>query len=244
MVHICDLTKRLVQLESVNGTPGEAKIADFIADYLRRIPYFAVRPEQVLTQSLCSDPLGRKNVFALIRGAKNADGRTVILHGHTDTVGVEDYGPLKAYAYFCDQLRKKLIDIKHTLPADVRADLESGEWLFGRGAGDMKGGVAVFMAVMERLSEEADELSVNVLFMANPVEENLHTGVIEARLDRQNAAVFLPVRRRSERRADGGEAYPADQPQSPLLRRRRRRNRGPARAFEAQVLRKRGFPVF
>jgi len=35
------------------------------------------------------------------------------------------------------------------LDIEVRNDLNSGDWLFGRGACDMKSGVAVFMVIFK-----------------------------------------------------------------------------------------------
>lgn len=52
---------------------------------------------------------------------------------------------LSEYAFDCDELRKQLEKIE--LSEDVQADLESNDYLFGRGACDMKSGVAVFMVL-------------------------------------------------------------------------------------------------
>lgn len=175
---VLQLTKRLVAVPSVNGTEGERDIACFIENYLREIPYFKQRPDQVIVQELRDDPLGRRNVFALLRGERGNSGDTVILHGHMDTVGVEDYGSLKSSAFDCDGLMERLS--KTTLPEGVRGDLESGDWLFGRGACDMKGGVAVFLVLLKKLSGCAGEMDGNILLSVNPVEENLHTGIIRA----------------------------------------------------------------
>lgn len=49
------------------------------------------------------DSLKRKNNFALLK--KEGTKQTVILHSHMDTVGVEDYGPLKEIAHDSDVLQ-------------------------------------------------------------------------------------------------------------------------------------------
>lgn len=172
------LTKRLVKTASINGTAGEADIADVIYRYFAALPYFQAHPENLWTAALAGDKLERKNVFAFVRGAKNGNAKTVILHGHTDTVGVEDFGALAPWAFDTELLEEHLRT--RPLPADAAADLASGNWLFGRGALDMKSGVAVHMTVIKALSENCGNLEGNVLFMANPVEENQHTGMIEA----------------------------------------------------------------
>lgn len=171
------LTKDMVAVSSVNTTKGEKNIGLFIEEYLRAIPYFKEHPKQVIVQSLKNDKLERRNVFALLLGQKDKNSKTIIFHGHTDTVGVEDYGALSGYAFDCDGLAEQLKQIE--LPEEVKKDLESGEYLFGRGACDMKSGDAVFMILLKELSEHVDNLSGNILLSLNPVEENLHTGIIE-----------------------------------------------------------------
>ena len=90
---------------------------------------------------------------------------------------MEDYGVLAEYAFDPDELARKLAAVE--LPDEVRRDLESGEYLFGRGACDMKSGDAVFMVLMRHIAEHVKEFSGNILLSINPVEENLHTGIIE-----------------------------------------------------------------
>lgn len=172
------LTKKLVSIPSVNSAGGgERKIADYIERYLRGIPYFRDRPSQVIVQPLAGDRLGRKNVFALLRGEKKPSPDTVLLHGHIDTVGVGDYGSLRDAAFDCDALAGRLRGA--SLPQDVRRDLLSGDYLFGRGALDMKSGDAVFLVLAKHLAGHPESFSGNLLFSFNPVEENLHTGILE-----------------------------------------------------------------
>lgn len=172
------LTQKLVSIGSVNSAGyGERDIGRYIESYLREIPYFQKHPDQVIIQRLHNDPLDRRNVFALIKGEKEPCGDTIILHGHIDTVGVEDYGSLSRYAFDCRELEKRLKNMK--LPDEVRTDLESGDYLFGRGAGDMKSGDAVFLTLAKRLCGCAEKFGGNFLLSFNPVEENLHTGIIE-----------------------------------------------------------------
>ncbi len=174
---ILELTKQMVEIPSVNGTSGERDIGVFIEEYMRSIPYFEKHPELVIIQKLKDDKLNRRNVFALLRGEKDENPKTVIFHGHTDTVGVEDYGELRKWAFEPDTLMEKLKDIE--LPEEVKKDLQSGEYLFGRGACDMKSGDAVFMVIMKHIAEHIEDFSGNILLSCNPVEENLHTGIIE-----------------------------------------------------------------
>ncbi|MDR2088712.1 MAG: M20/M25/M40 family metallo-hydrolase [Clostridiales Family XIII bacterium] len=172
---IMDLTKELVAIPSVNGTAGERAIVDHIEKRLRTIPYFARHPEYVILQEM-GDHENRANVFAIVKGEKRPSGDTVILHGHIDTVGTEDYAGIEPYAFDCDALPEKIRAL--TDDPDVLADIDSGEWLFGRGVADMKSGVAVHYCIAEYYANHPDRLEGNIVFMANPVEENQHTGIM------------------------------------------------------------------
>ncbi len=175
---IISLLKQMVAVPSVNSTAGEKKIGEFIEAYLRRIPYFQQYPEYLYIQRLKNDPLERRSVIALIRGEKEPTDKTVILHGHTDTVGVEDFGKLEPYAFDCDKLQEVLREVE--LPEEVRRDYESGDYLFGRGACDMKCGDAVFLVLARHICENIKEFKGNLVLSFNPVEENQHTGIIES----------------------------------------------------------------
>lgn len=174
---ILELTKKLVSIPSVNNTVGEKNIACFIEEYLRGIPYFKKNPEKVFVGKL-DDSLDRRNVFALVKGEKGNSSDTIIIHGHMDTVDVDDFASVKPFAFNSEKLEEKLKSL--SLPEEVKRDLESGDWLFGRGACDMKSGVAVFMVIIKKLSEVVHKLDGNILLSINPVEENLHTGIIKA----------------------------------------------------------------
>lgn len=174
---IKELTKKLVAIPSVNGTSGERDIAQAIEAYLREIPYFQEHPELVITQELKDDPLHRCNVMALLKGGDGTERDCIMLHGHIDTVDVDDYGKYKPYAFDCDQLTEVLKSAE--LPEDAKRDLESGDYLFGRGACDMKGGDAVFLVLLRHLAQHPEKLHGNLLLSFNPVEETLHRGIIE-----------------------------------------------------------------
>lgn len=172
------LTIDLVRTPSMNNTTGEAVLAEKIASYLRSIEYFQKHPQYVWEVPLKDDRYGRKNVIAFLKGEKGSSSKTIILHGHIDTVGIEDFGKLKDYAFDPIVLAEKLKEVD--LPPEVREDLESGEWMFGRGTNDMKSGLAAHMVVLKEMTKRVEELDGNIIFMANPIEENQHTGIIEA----------------------------------------------------------------
>jgi arginine utilization protein RocB len=122
--------------------------------------------------------MGRYNVVALIRGEHQPQSRTILFLGHYDTVDTSEYKDLEDVACEPEALARELAE--RSLPPEVRKDLESGEWLFGRGVADMKAGVAVLMEVFRELSEQASELSGNVVFLAVGDEEADSQGMLSA----------------------------------------------------------------
>lgn len=172
-----DLTIKLVNVKSVNGTQGEVEIAETIESILRDIPYFQSNSNHVWTKEVDNDPLKRRSVFAYLE-SETPSNRTILLHAHSDTVTIEDFGSLQDFANKPHELKEKLKEIN--LSEDVKNDLDSDDWMFGRGALDMKSGMAAHLSVLTYLSENRDQFSGNILFMANPIEETTHGGIIDA----------------------------------------------------------------
>lgn len=170
------LTRALVEIESINGTSGEAAVADFIKRTILSFPYFQKHPHLVWEQ-IVDHKLGRKNIFALLKSPKPTTN-TIIYHGHLDTVGTDDYGSLQKDALNPDKLETFFKG--YQFDQDVQKDAKSGEWLFGRGALDMQSGVAVHLVNLLHFSMNPNELSGNILYMGNPDEESQHKGITSA----------------------------------------------------------------
>jgi acetylornithine deacetylase len=122
---VVDLTRRLVAFDSVNpglvpGAVGEGPAARFVADRLSGSGF------EVQLVPAPSDPR-RMSVIAVRDGGQ--PGRTVVLNGHLDTVGVDGM----------------------TEPFTARID---GGRMFGRGTCDMKGGVAGLVVAAEQLAAD------------------------------------------------------------------------------------------
>ncbi|WP_100486126.1 M20/M25/M40 family metallo-hydrolase [Sporolactobacillus pectinivorans] len=171
------IARALVGVKSVNGTSGEVDIAGKLESIIRSFPYFEKHPERVWTQPLKEDSLGRKNVFAWLESEEPTD-RTVIYHGHMDTVGIDDFGAIEAHALDPDFLQEYFKN--YDKDSDVQKDAATGDWLFGRGALDMKSGDAVHLSNLLYYSQHPGLLKGNLLVMFNPVEENDHEGIMEA----------------------------------------------------------------
>ena len=147
MSELADLLARLVAIDSVNpalvpGGAGEAEIAAFVAGWAR---------EAGLEADLLERTAGRPSVIVRARGT--GGGRTLLLCGHLDTVGVEGM----------------------TAPHAPRIE---GERLYGRGAYDMKAGVAAALLA----AREAAGLGLrgDVVVAAVADEEHASLGVQEA----------------------------------------------------------------
>lgn len=162
----------LTARESVAGTEGERAFGPWLAGELRADPAFA--EAEIWTHPVApGDP--RHCVLMLLRGN---GPRTVILTGHYDTVGVDDYGPLRPLATdpaaLLPALAASLAEQVAPTPAMLRAqaDLASGDFLPGRGLLDMKAGLAAGLAVCESVRGGEG----NILFLAVPDEENNSAG--------------------------------------------------------------------
>jgi acetylornithine deacetylase len=139
------LLRELVAVNSVNptlvpGAPGEAAIADLVAAALRRAG-LEVSIEVVAD--------GRPNVVGVLEG--RAKGRSIMLCGHTDTVGVAGM-------------------------SDPFTPVERGGRLYGRGAQDMKGGVAAMMAAAAVVAQRGGPASGRLIVAAVVDEEHSSIG--------------------------------------------------------------------
>lgn len=172
------LTKELVKIPSIVKTSGETKCAERIFEYYNELQYFKKNPDYLLLQQTLNDEIERYNTIAMVKGTKGNSNRTIILMGHLDTVGVEDFGDIKNDAFNPDELPNILRNLN--LGDDVNRDIDSGEYLFGRGALDMKSGVAGNMYLMKYFSENPEELDGNLIAIAEADEEDNSHGIISA----------------------------------------------------------------
>ena len=166
----------LVAIPSITGTREEVRIARHIHAKLQQWPYFQSHPSQLqlITKKPPDIPYPLEAVFALIK-AGQPTRKTILLIAHFDVVAVHNYGPLKDQAFDPPELAKKLPSLD--LPEAARQDLESGEYLFGRGVMDMKLGLALEMDVLEEFSRQTDLYGVNIALLAVGDEENNNAGM-------------------------------------------------------------------
>jgi arginine utilization protein RocB len=171
-------TKQLVNIGSIVNTNGEKEIAQALYTMISSFPYFIENPTHVIKPQTHNDVLERYNVLAFVKGKKGNSNKTVILMGHMDTVGIDDFTQLADKAFEPDEL---LVELKkEKLPPLVKEQAESGEWMFGRGVLDMKSGVASHLYLLKYYSEHPEELEGNLVFLSECDEEDSSNGVLSA----------------------------------------------------------------
>ncbi len=147
MIDLCQVTEvlsSLVRIESVNpdlvaGGSGEQAIARHLAEFLQSAG-LEVRLQEVRP--------GRFNTIGILHGG--GAGRSLMLNGHIDTVGVAG------------------------MEDPFTPRVENG-CLYGRGAQDMKGGVAAALAAITTLAQEP-RMSGDVIFAGVADEEYKSAG--------------------------------------------------------------------
>lgn len=135
----------IVSIGSVNPDiekgRGEIDVGNYIAEYCEKAGL------EVETQDVAD---GRFNVIATLKGAQS--GKTLMLNGHMDTVGV----------------RNMSIDPFKPFIEDNR--------LHGRGASDMKGSIAAMLVASKTLSESSAPIRGNLVVSAIVGEEYDNAG--------------------------------------------------------------------
>ncbi|WP_347861026.1 M20/M25/M40 family metallo-hydrolase [Salimicrobium sp. PL1-032A] len=167
------LLEELVSWRSRSHTEGERVFPHHLKNKLKSVAYFRKHPGKL---RLFKAPDGREGLTALYTSPEAS--KTVVLISHFDTVNTEEYGHLEDLAFHPGLLTETLYEYKEEMPEEAREDLESGEFLFGRGTMDMKMGLALHMGLIEQASEE--EWPVNLLLVTVPDEEVDSVGMREA----------------------------------------------------------------
>lgn len=170
---IDSILRGYVKAESVTESKEEKKAEQYFVSCLSKLPYFMEHPDHMGSWPIPDDPFERAVAYGMVKG-KGAD--TIVLLHHNDVVGVEDFKQLAPYAFSPDELAEKLMEIQESFGSEAREDLLSGEYLFGRGVCDMKGGGSIQLALIDRYSRLAD-FTGNLVVIGVPDEENLSAGM-------------------------------------------------------------------
>ncbi|MBQ1390770.1 MAG: M20/M25/M40 family metallo-hydrolase [Firmicutes bacterium] len=174
---IFEVLSGLVACPSISGTTKEQIAENYVYDFLKAIPYFQEHPEYCGLHKIPNDPFGRAVPWAMVLGNKKD---TVIYSGHIDVVVTDVYGEAEPFCFNMDgTLEEKLKTMTAGMNEQQKADLASGEWIWGRGTADMKGGVAIAMCLVEKYAALAQkgELEGSILFSAVADEECYSAGM-------------------------------------------------------------------
>lgn len=172
---IDSILRGYVKAESVTESREEKKAEQYFVNCLSKLPYFKEHPDHMGSWPIPDDPFERAVAYAMVKG-KGSD--TIVFLHHNDVVGVEDFKQLAPFAFSPDELAKKLTEIQESFGTQAREDLLSGEYLFGRGVCDMKGGGSIQLALIDRYSRLKD-FTGNLVVIGVPDEENLSAGMRE-----------------------------------------------------------------
>lgn len=166
------LLERLVCVASDTGTIKEKAVEEVLINILDEIPYFKRHKEDKGFYAIEEDLYERGIVWAMVKGESK---RAIVLMHHHDVVDSNDYGELSPFAYDMEAIQNKL-GLKKDLPTEVRKDIESNEWLFGRGSADMKAGAAIQLALLEAYSKQ-EVKPYHLILLSVPDEENMSIGM-------------------------------------------------------------------
>ncbi|MCP3740033.1 M20/M25/M40 family metallo-hydrolase [Rossellomorea sp. BNER] len=164
------LLTELVSWKSMTLSEGERQFPMKLQAKLQDLDYFQEFPEYL---SLHNADIRRKFLTALYKHPEAKD--TICLISHFDTVNTEEYGDFEPLATQPEELTKIFLERKDELLDEVVKDLESGEYLFGRGTMDMKMGLVMHMSLIEKASIE--KWPINLLLLTVPDEEVNSSGM-------------------------------------------------------------------
>ncbi|EGQ3938901.1 arginine utilization protein RocB [Staphylococcus pseudintermedius] len=164
------LLKQLVAHQSVTHSEGEQSFPYLVKDQLMSLDYFKAHPEQI---HLVPTDDGRHAVVALYLGATSHKAVTCI--SHFDTVGIEDFGLYQSEAFDMDRLTATFQGHVEDFDKEVQVDIQSGQYLFGRGSMDMKPGLMLHMSLIEKAIIE--QWDINLILMTVPDEEVTSKGM-------------------------------------------------------------------
>lgn len=171
---ILSFLKDYMSIYSLSGSAAEREVPPFLLKRLGIWPYFKGHPDQMGAYPIPDDPLDREVFWALVKGEGE---RTVVLLHHYDVVSIDNFGELRDLAFRPEELARAMAG--EDLTDEVRKDLESGDYLFGRGGCDMKAGGSIQFSCLKHFSE-LEGFQGNLLLLAVPDEENLSAGMRSA----------------------------------------------------------------
>ena len=175
-----NLLVEFCSVPSISETAGEPEMCRKLYEKVSELQYFKENPGNIAINPIKGDHLNRTFFHALMKGGSSSR-KTVILLSHFDVVDVQDYGSYKEHAFNPLEYTRLLSQDRNiSLSQEAREDLESGDYLFGRGIMDMKYGIALDVEIMHQLQDKLDNFPGNILLVSVPDEENNSAGMLAA----------------------------------------------------------------
>lgn len=143
------LTQRMIQIPSIDPPGNERAMSSFVQSYLEEV---GIAVEAIAVEGLNPE---RKNIIARLEGSGQA--APLIFSGHMDVVPVSER---ERQQWVCDPFVGEIND----------------GFLWGRGASDMKGGLAGILSAMRFLKENDITPPGDIILAASVDEENLMRG--------------------------------------------------------------------
>lgn len=155
---IIDFLKKLIQINSVNGGPEDCGRKELdIQDFLEK----TLKEEGFAVDRFTADKEGcRPNICAVLQGKRKGTGKDLILNAHVDTVPVTES-------------EKWNVD-----PFEAG---ESNGKIYGRGANDMKGGLAAAVWAAKAIKNCGGELDGDLILLLTCGEESAEGDTIGTR---------------------------------------------------------------
>ena len=170
---VLDILKRYIAIPSYTNTKSERLVEQFLMNYCKTQPYYQANPDYYGLYKIENDPHNRRVFWNMVKGTGN---ETIVFIHHSDIVEIDDYGRFKSDAFNPEPLIGKLRQIKETFDEEIKTDIDSGDYIFGRGTADMKGGGAIQLALMKQYAK-SENFKGNIVLIAVPDEENLSAGM-------------------------------------------------------------------
>lgn len=168
-----NLLKDLVKHDSITHSEGEKSFPYFLKDQYLKLDYFKSKTEQVILQPTGD---GRHAVLAYYKAPKSK--KTLVCISHFDTVGIDDFSEYKAFAFDMDEITQIFKQEDKYLTRHAIEDLQTGDYLFGRGSMDMKPGLMIHMSILEKAISESWD--INIIVVSVPDEEVESRGMHKA----------------------------------------------------------------
>lgn len=163
----------LVGWGSETFSEGEQQFSQKLYNKLKTLEYFEKQTDNL---KLVDVDHGRQVVTAYYNSGVTKE--TIVLISHFDTVQTEEYGDFQYLATKSIELTEFFEKNPTLLNQSAQDDLAKGDYLFGRGAMDMKMGLCLHLRLLEKAIHEC--WPINILLTTVPDEEVNSAGMRKA----------------------------------------------------------------